>query len=81
LLLLRALPRHRPPRRLPSFTEIRRRYQQRNQAIDRPSVLLYQIVDGLVGSFFPIRADFDNRIDELEDQIFRAASDKQLSSR
>jgi magnesium transporter len=35
-------------------------------------------VDGLVDSFFPILADFDDRIDELEDEIFREASDKQL---
>ena len=62
----------------PAFAEIRRRYQQRDEAIDRPSLLLYRIVDGLVGSFFPILAEFDDRIDELEDQIFRSASDKQL---
>jgi len=62
----------------PAFVEIRHRYQERNETIDRPSLLLYRIVDGLVGSFFPILADFDNRIDELEDQIFRAASDRHL---
>ena len=62
----------------PAFAEIRRRYQKREEEIDRPSLLLYRIVDGLVDSFFPILADFDDRIDELEDQIFREASDKQL---
>jgi magnesium transporter len=62
----------------PAFAEVLRRYQQRKEAIDRPSLLLYRIIDGLVGSFFPILADFDDRIDELEDQIFRAASDRQL---
>jgi len=62
----------------PAFAEIRRRYQKRDEAIDRPSLLLYRIVDGLVDSFFPILADFDDRIDELEDEIFRDASDKQL---
>jgi magnesium transporter len=62
----------------PAFAELRGRYQQSNEAIDRPSLLLYRIVDGLVGSFFPILADFDDRIDELEDQIFREASDRQL---
>jgi magnesium transporter len=62
----------------PAFAEIRRRYQKRDEAIDRPSLLLYRIVDGLVDSFFPILADFDNRIDELEDEIFRKASDKEL---
>ena len=62
----------------PAFAEIRRRYQKRDEAIDRPSLLLYRIVDGLVDSFFPILADFDDRIDELEDEIFRDVSDKQL---
>src|SRR5436853_4323907 len=54
----------------PAFAEIRRRYQQREDAIDAPSLLLYRIVDGLVDSFFPILGDFDDRIDELENAIF-----------
>jgi magnesium transporter len=61
----------------PAFAEVRRRYQQRDGP-DRPSLLLYRIVDGLVDSFFPILADFDDRIDELEDQIFRDAGEEQL---
>jgi magnesium transporter len=40
--------------------------------------LLYRIIDGLVDSFFPILADFDDRIDELEDSIFVRADDSQL---
>jgi magnesium transporter len=62
----------------PAFAEIRRRYQKRDEAIDRPSLLLYRIVDGLVDSFFPILADFDDRIDELENQIFLQAKEEQL---
>jgi hypothetical protein len=31
-----------------------------------------------VDSFFPILADFDDRIDELENQTFLQAGDKQL---
>jgi magnesium transporter len=62
----------------PAFSEIRRRYENRNKVIDRPSLLLYRVVDGLVDSFFPILASFDNRIDELEDQIFARANDEQL---
>jgi magnesium transporter len=62
----------------PALAEIRRRYQGRNAAIDRPSLLLYRVVDGLVDSFFPILAAFDDRIDELEDGIFRRADDRQL---
>ncbi|MDP9341875.1 MAG: magnesium/cobalt transporter CorA [Actinomycetota bacterium] len=62
----------------PAFAEIRRRYQRRDSAIDRPSLLLYRVVDGLTDSFFPILAAFDDRIDELEDSIFRRADDRQL---
>jgi magnesium transporter len=62
----------------PAFAEIRRRYQQRDEAVDRPSLLLYRIVDGLVESFFPILGEFDDRIDELENAIFLHASDAQL---
>ncbi|MDX6563812.1 MAG: magnesium transporter [Gaiellales bacterium] len=62
----------------PAFAEIRNRYAKRNKPIEHPSRLLYRIVDGLVDSFFPILADFDDRIDELEDSIFRKAGDQQL---
>jgi magnesium transporter len=62
----------------PAFAEIRRRYAKREKPIEHPSLLLYRIVDGLVDSFFPILADFDDRIDELEDGIFLRADDSQL---
>ena len=62
----------------PAFAEIRRRYEKRAAPIEQPSLLLYRIVDGLVDSFFPILADFDDRIDELENAIFLRADDAQL---
>ncbi len=62
----------------PAFAEIRRRYQRREQQIEQPSLLLYRVIDGLVDSFFPVLAAFDDRIDELEDAIFRKADDTQL---
>lgn len=62
----------------PAIAELRRRCEQRREAIDRPSLLLYRLVDGLVAGFFSILGEFDNRIDELEDQIFHAASDERL---
>jgi magnesium transporter len=62
----------------PTFTEVRHRYQKRKASIDEPALLLYRIIDALVDSFFPILADFDDRIDELENQTFLHASDKQL---
>jgi magnesium transporter len=62
----------------PAFAEIRRRYQRRETALEQPSLLLYRIVDGLVDSFFPVLAEFDDRIDELENAIFLKATDAQL---
>jgi magnesium transporter len=62
----------------PAFAEIRRRYQQREKKIEQPSLLLYRVIDGLVDSFFPVLAAFDDQIDELEDAIFLKADDKQL---
>jgi magnesium transporter len=62
----------------PAFTEVRQRYVKRKHQVDNPAQLLYRIIDGLVDSFFPILADFDDRIDELENQTFLNASDEQL---
>ena len=62
----------------PAFQELRERYAKRGKAIERPALLLYRIVSGLVDSFFPILADFDDRIDELENAIFLTAGEEQL---
>jgi magnesium transporter len=62
----------------PALTEVRRRYQKRRLPIDDPALLLHRIIDALVDSFFPILADFDDRIDELENQTFMHASEEQL---
>ena len=62
----------------PAFDEVRERYEKRKGPIERPSLLLYRLIDALVDSFFPILADFDDRIDTLEDAIFRRADDTQL---
>jgi hypothetical protein len=62
----------------PAFSEIWRRFGKGEKPIEKPSLLLYRIVDGLVESFFPILADFDDRIDELEDTIFLKADDSAL---
>ena len=62
----------------PAFTEVRQRYVKRQGPIDDPGHLLYRIIDGLVDSFFPILADFDDRIDELENQTFLHAGDEEL---
>ena len=52
--------------------------REAQEADRRPGLLLYRIIDGLVDSFFPILADFDDRIDELENAIFLNAGDEQL---
>ncbi len=62
----------------PAFTDVRQRYVKHKKAIDDPAQLLYRIIDGLVDSFFPILADFDDRIDELENETFLHADDEQL---
>ena len=62
----------------PAFNEVRDRFAKRGQPIEHPPRLLYQIVQALVDSFFPILADFDDRIDELENAIFLRADDRQL---
>ncbi|HXY79860.1 MAG TPA: magnesium/cobalt transporter CorA [Gaiellaceae bacterium] len=62
----------------PAFSEVRDRFAKRGTPLDQPARLLYQIVHALTDSFFPILADFDDRIDELEDQTFLNASDAQL---
>jgi magnesium transporter len=62
----------------PAFIEVRDRFAKRGQPIEHPPRLLYQIAQALVDSFFPILADFDDRIDELENQIFLKATDDQL---
>lgn len=61
----------------PAFADVRRRYTQQEE-VDRPALLLYRIVDGLVDSFFPILDDFDDRIDELEDGVLLQGDDAQL---
>jgi len=62
----------------PAFTDVRRRYEKRRGPIEHPSLLLYRIIDALVDSFFPVLAEFDDRIDELENAIFTQADDRQL---
>jgi magnesium transporter len=62
----------------PAFTEVRQRYQKRKAPVEDPGRLLYHIIEALIDSFFPILADFDDRIDELEDQTYLAPNESQL---
>jgi magnesium transporter len=40
--------------------------------------LLYKIVDSLIDTYFPLLSSFDDRIDELEDDILRQPTEAQL---
>jgi len=62
----------------PAFAVLRDRYQKRRGPMEEPALLLYRIIDALLDSFFPILANFDDRIDDLENQTFLHASDAQL---
>jgi magnesium transporter len=62
----------------PSLIELRERYIKRDAPVDDPARLLHAVVDGLVDSFFPRLSAIDDRIDVLEDSIFRQADDAQL---
>ena len=54
----------------PAFAELRTWYEKRAKPITKPALLLYRIINGLVDSFFPVLADFDDQIDELENETF-----------
>ena len=41
--------------------------------------ILYLVVDSLVDSFFPVLSKFDDRIDELEDEILKKPTEDQLA--
>jgi magnesium transporter len=64
----------------PALTDVYGRIDRRHRIDDAsPQVsLLYMIVDCLVDSFFPVLSHFDDRIDELEDEILRQPTEAQL---
>ena len=47
---------------------------------NRRLVALYRLLDHLVDSMFPFLAAFDDRIDELEDQIFAKPTEEELAA-
>ena len=46
---------------------------------DRRLVAMYRLLDSLVDSMFPYLAEFDDRIDDLQDQIFAKPTESQLA--
>ena len=61
----------------PAFTELRVWYEDRHKPIEDPPLLVYRLVNALVDSFFPVLAEFDDMIDDLENETFANPTDQQ----
>jgi magnesium transporter len=62
----------------PAFEDVRRWCLAQPARAGEAVATLYRLVDELVDSFFPVLADFDDRIDVLEDSVFRRPDEAQL---
>jgi magnesium transporter len=62
----------------PACEALKERYSKRPAPLEKPIALLYRLLDNLTDSFFPALEDFDERIDEVEDQIFDGPREEQL---
>jgi magnesium transporter len=63
---------------LPIFAELREQHAKRLSEIESGIRVLYLVVDALVDSFFPLLAEFDGKVDSLEEGIFSNPTDEQL---
>jgi magnesium transporter len=61
-----------------AFAEVRNRLAHRAKPISR-LLLMHHILDELTDGFFPVLSSFDDRIDQLQDEIFAKPTDEQLS--
>ena len=61
-----------------AFAEVRARLVHRPKPISR-LLLLHHILGGLTDGFFPVLSTFDDRVDQLQDEIFAKPTDEQLS--
>lgn len=50
----------------PGLDEAQRRCDVRNELLDDPSLVLYQVLDALTDSFFPSMDEMDERLDAIE---------------
>ena len=64
--------------RCPTIDEVKRRMQLATGPPPSNIMVLYRVIDTLVDGYFPVLADFDDQIDDLEDQILKAPTDEQL---
>jgi magnesium transporter len=62
----------------PAFVDVRERQARRKDPVRDPILVLYHVIDGLVDSFFPLLADWDDLIDAIEEGISRQPNDEQL---
>ena len=61
-----------------AFAEVRNRIARRPKPVSR-LLLMHHIFDELTDGFFPVLSAFDDRIDQLQDEIFAKPTDAQLS--
>jgi magnesium transporter len=61
-----------------AFAAVRNRLAHRAKPVNR-LLLMHHILDELTDGFFPVLSSFDDRIDQLQDEIFAKPTDEQLS--
>jgi magnesium transporter len=62
----------------PTFDDLRRRAARDMALPAQGAMMLYLVLDALADSFFPGLSKIDDRIDELEDEMFKKPDDAQL---
>jgi magnesium transporter len=62
----------------PELTGLAGRLKQRAEPRPDHVMLLYLVMDTLIDGYFPVLADLDDQIDELEDAILQRPTDQQL---
>ena len=62
----------------PELTGLAKRLEQRPDLRPDHVMVFYRVVDALIDGYFPVLADLDDRIDELEDAILQRPTDQQL---
>jgi magnesium transporter len=67
---------HRHP--CPDFDALVERLRTRVGPRPDHVMLLYRVIDTLVDGYFPVLAEFDDQIDELEDEILQRPTEQQL---
>jgi magnesium transporter len=61
----------------PAFAALRERQARRGQP-GEPALVLHQVVDALVDSFFPILSEVDDEIDDIQNTLLQRPTDEQL---